>query len=76
MKAFLLRGHLKIPCIWCLRVWQAAAQANEQARLTEMAEALRLICRIFYSLNWLDIPEYFEDNLAIWMDAFHQYVAC
>ena len=33
-------------------------------------EALRLICRIFYSLNWQDIPECFEDNMAEWMGGF------
>jgi exportin-2 (importin alpha re-exporter) len=38
----------------------------------QVVESLRLICRIFYSLNYLDIPEYFEDNSALWFDAFHK----
>lgn len=51
---------------------QAAAAANNHAKLVQVVESLRLICRIFYSLNYLDIPEYFEDNSALWFDAFHK----
>ncbi|OQS02111.1 exportin-2 [Thraustotheca clavata] len=32
--------------------------------------ALRTMSRIFFSLNWQDIPEYFEDNIKPWMEAF------
>ena len=30
--------------------------------------------RIFFSLNWQDIPEFFEDNIAIWMTEFMKYL--
>ena len=32
--------------------------------------ALRSICRIFYSLNYQDLPEYFEDHMNEWMLGF------
>ena len=33
-----------------------------------MMSALRTIARIFFSLNWQDLPEYFEDHMAEWME--------
>ncbi|CAH2986728.1 unnamed protein product [Chilo suppressalis] len=29
--------------------------------------SLVLICKVFYSLNYQDLPEFFEDNMPIWM---------
>ncbi|CCI49622.1 unnamed protein product [Albugo candida] len=49
---------------------QGNAVVSDQA---EMLKALRTMCRIFYSLNWQDIPEYFEDHIAEWMQAFLSY---
>jgi exportin-2 (importin alpha re-exporter) len=43
---------------------------HDEARL----ESLRLICRIFYSLNYQDLPEYFEDNMRMWMEEFGHYL--
>ena len=37
-------------------------------------ESLRLICRIWFSLNWLDLPEYFEDHMKEWMDEFAKFL--
>ncbi|GBN11501.1 Exportin-2 [Araneus ventricosus] len=34
--------------------------------------SLVLITKIFYSLNFQDIPEFFEDNIKIWMNYFLQ----
>lgn len=48
------------------------AQKQQQA---QMLTALRLMSRIFYSLNWLDLPEYFEDHIAEWMEQFLSYFA-
>lgn len=42
----------------------------------ELLESVRLICRIFYSLNWLDLPEFFEDHMAEWMREFEKYLRC
>ncbi|RHZ04653.1 hypothetical protein DYB37_003590 [Aphanomyces astaci] len=38
--------------------------------LRGLATALRTMCRIFFSLNWQDLPEFFEDHIAAWMQAF------
>ena len=32
--------------------------------------SLALISKIFYSLNFQDLPEHFEDNMKTWMDHF------
>lgn len=44
--------------------------AGNRAALSIAMETHTLICRIFYSLNWQDPPEYFEDNMATWMEQF------
>lgn len=36
-------------------------------------ESQRLMSRIFFSLNWQDLPEYFEDNMTQWMTEFAKY---
>lgn len=35
--------------------------------------SLRLMNRMFYSLNWQDLPEYFEDHITDWMEEFLGY---
>lgn len=50
----------------------AAANANNQQTLKVVFSSLVLCCKIFYSLNVQDLPEFFEDNLAIWMPNFLQ----
>jgi exportin-2 (importin alpha re-exporter) len=42
--------------------------------LVIVMETQRLIARIFYSLNWQDIPEVFEDNVQIWMTEFAKFL--
>ncbi|KAJ0398405.1 hypothetical protein ATCC90586_000696 [Pythium insidiosum] len=48
------------------------ANAPKPQQLQMMA-ALRIMTRIFYSLNWQDLPEYFEDHISEWMTAFLSY---
>jgi len=48
--------------------------ANDKAQLVPRMEALRLMSRIFYSLNYQDLPEYFEDHINEWMDEFAKYL--
>lgn len=43
--------------------------------LTVLFETQRLINRIFFSLNWQDLPEFFEDNINNWMGEFAKYLA-
>lgn len=45
--------------------------ANNEAALKIIYGSLELMCKVFNSLNSQDLPEYFEDNMAIWMQAFH-----
>ena len=50
----------------------AAANVNNQQTLKVVYSSLVLCSKIFYSLNAQDLPEFFEDNLAIWMPNFLQ----
>eukprot|EP01039_Chlorochromonas_danica_P003040 gene3040-3317_t len=47
---------------------------NNKALLESLLETQRLIARIFFSLNWQDIPEYFEDHVGEWMAEFAKYL--
>eukprot|EP00903_Cladosiphon_okamuranus_P009495 g9047.t1 len=42
--------------------------------LVQVLEAVRLIMRIWFSLNWQDLPEVFENDMAPWMEGFHTYL--
>lgn len=37
-------------------------------------ESQRLCCRIFYSLNFQELPEFFEDHMSEWMTEFKKYL--
>jgi len=43
---------------------------NDQQTLKVLYSSLILCVKIFYSLNAQDLPEFFEDNLSIWMPNF------
>jgi exportin-2 (importin alpha re-exporter) len=47
---------------------------NDPVRLRPYFMALRTMCRIFYSLNYQDLPEYFEDHMGEWMGQFSKYL--
>ncbi|XP_078428749.1 cellular apoptosis susceptibility protein, putative / importin-alpha re-exporter [Wolffia australiana] len=47
----------------------------EPAVLRLMFEAQRLCCRIFLSLNSVELPEFFEDHMKEWMAEFKHYLA-
>jgi exportin-2 (importin alpha re-exporter) len=58
-----------------LKTYQASVAAieqyaNDKESLKAIFESLRLMTRIFFSLNWQDLPEYFENNIRAWMEAF------
>ncbi|XP_059634392.1 exportin-2 [Cornus florida] len=44
------------------------------ANLRPLVESQRLCCRIFYSLNFQDLPEFFEDHMGEWMTEFQKYL--
>lgn len=48
------------------------AHANDAAALKIIYGSIELMCKIFNSLNSQDLPEFFEDNMSIWMTTFHQ----
>ncbi len=48
--------------------------ANDVEQLKPRFASLRSICRIFFSLNWQDLPEYFEDHMGEWMTDFAKYL--
>jgi exportin-2 (importin alpha re-exporter) len=45
--------------------------ASDPAALKVLFSSLTLISKIFYSLNYQDLPEFFEDNMQTWMDSFY-----
>lgn len=53
---------------------------NNTEALKVIYGSLVLVCKVFFSLNSQDLPEFFEDNMATWMKAFHELltvdVAC
>ncbi|XP_030488902.2 exportin-2 [Cannabis sativa] len=44
------------------------------ATLRPLFESQRLCCRIFYSLNFQELPEFFEDHMKEWMTEFRKYL--
>jgi exportin-2 (importin alpha re-exporter) len=50
------------------------AFANDPQQLKPRFESLRLMCRIFFSLNFQDLPEFFEDHMKEWMEEFAKYL--
>jgi exportin-2 (importin alpha re-exporter) len=50
---------------------RAQHNGNPEA-LKVIYSSLELMCKVFNSLNSQDLPEFFEDNMKIWMPAFHE----
>ncbi|KAF6136161.1 hypothetical protein GIB67_001570 [Kingdonia uniflora] len=54
---------------------EATVDANgNAATLCPLFESQRLCCRIFYSLNFQELPEFFEDHMREWMTEFLRYL--
>ncbi|XP_029678956.1 exportin-2 [Formica exsecta] len=45
--------------------------ANNVDALRVIYNSLVILCKVFYSLNFQDLPEFFEDNMEAWMRNFH-----
>ncbi|KAG5308621.1 XPO2 protein, partial [Pseudoatta argentina] len=45
--------------------------ANNMEALKVIYNSLVILCKVFYSLNFQDLPEFFEDNMEAWMRNFH-----
>ncbi|TKY61247.1 Exportin-2 protein [Spatholobus suberectus] len=50
------------------------ASVNSGANLCPLFESQRLCCSIFYSLNFQELPEFFEDHMKEWMSEFRKYL--
>uniref|UniRef100_A0A8C3VKB8 Exportin-2 n=1 Tax=Catharus ustulatus TaxID=91951 RepID=A0A8C3VKB8_CATUS len=48
-----------------------STHANDASALKVLFSSLILIAKLFYSLNFQDLPEFFEDNMETWMTNFH-----
>ncbi|XP_044745803.1 exportin-2 [Coccinella septempunctata] len=49
----------------------AETHANDLNALRIIYSSLGLICKVFFSLNYQDLPEFFEDSMETWMTNFH-----
>mmetsp|Transcript_11685 Transcript_11685/g.49963 ORF Transcript_11685/g.49963 Transcript_11685/m.49963 type:complete len:1008 (+) Transcript_11685:289-3312(+) len=52
-----------------------ATSANDTPACVSLLKCIRLVCRIFFSLNSQELPEVFEDDMDKWMGAFHGLLA-
>ncbi|CAI9101110.1 OLC1v1038364C1 [Oldenlandia corymbosa var. corymbosa] len=52
----------------------AASVPANPAALKLYIDSQRLCCEIFYSLNFQDLPEFFEDHMSEWMSEFRKYL--
>lgn len=43
---------------------------SDVAKLKDILSSILLICKVFYSLNFQDLPEHFEENIEKWMKNF------
>lgn len=50
------------------------SKTQSKQELLVLFETQRLINRIFFSLNWQDLPVFFEDNINNWMSEFAKYL--
>ena len=48
----------------------AKEHAQNPAALKVIFSSLLLIAKIFYFLNYQDLPEFFEDNMQVWITHF------
>ncbi|XVF73012.1 hypothetical protein PTKIN_Ptkin12aG0167400 [Pterospermum kingtungense] len=51
-----------------------SAGGGSPVTLRPLFESQRLCCRIFFSLNFQELPEFFEDHMREWMDEFRKYL--
>lgn len=50
----------------------AKTHAGNVVALKVIYSSLDLMAKVFYSLNSQDLPEFFEDNMQTWMNAYHE----
>jgi exportin-2 (importin alpha re-exporter) len=68
--------RLQAPLLTLFQTTSAAVDnlTQDKAQLEPRMESLRLMCRIFFSLNYQDLPEFFEDHMGEWMTEFAKFL--
>ncbi|KAK9829548.1 hypothetical protein WJX72_006417 [[Myrmecia] bisecta] len=68
--------QLVAPLLQVLKSLSAKVQANgaDAGQLRVLLSSVRLVCRIFFSLNSPGLTEEFENTLDDWMAEFHTYL--
>jgi exportin-2 (importin alpha re-exporter) len=56
------------------RLDQAGREGQPITVQKPIAKALTSVCSIFFLLNKVDLPEFFEDHISEWMQLFHKYL--
>ncbi|KAL6960016.1 hypothetical protein U1Q18_051875 [Sarracenia purpurea var. burkii] len=51
-----------------------ANSGGQAVIMRPLIESQKLCCRIFYSLNFQELPEFFEDHMGEWMGEFQKYL--
>lgn len=52
-----------------------SSSPDKKVELMAAMETQRIMTRIYFSFNWQDIPQYFEDNITIWMGEFAKFLS-
>jgi len=47
---------------------------SAKGTVEQLYTGITLVVKMFYSLNWLDLPEFFEDNMKEYFGMFHQFL--
>jgi len=68
--------HIQAPLLGLFKATSTAVDTfqSDALQLTVRFEALRLMCCIFFCLNYQDLPEFFEDHMQEWMAEFAKYL--
>ncbi|XP_043944905.1 exportin-2 [Protopterus annectens] len=60
-----------LTCLFKATIELYQSHVNDKSALKVLFSSLILITKLFYSLNFQDLPEFFEDNMETWMTNFH-----
>lgn len=68
--------HIQEPLLNLAKMTDKAIDTltSDVAQLKPRFESMRLISRIYFSLNYQDLPEFFEDTMGEWMAIFAKYL--
>ncbi|XP_059485387.1 exportin-2 [Neocloeon triangulifer] len=69
---FVLDGFAKtLTELFSKTVELTAMHKSSPDALRTLYSTLTIMCKVFHSLNYQDLPEHFEDNISLWMGHFH-----